>query len=48
MRKYYICDAEFVELLKLMWNSRPHSGAISPVKFKDKIAEFAKRFIGYR
>jgi len=42
--------AEFVHLLKLLWNSRsglPDS-VVSPVKFKDKIAEFAKRFVGYR
>jgi len=43
-------NLEFAQLLKLLWNSRPGflDGAVSPVKFKDKIAEFAKRFVGYR
>jgi len=43
-------DIEFAHLMKLLWNSRPGlpDGAVSPMKFKDKIAEFAKRFVGYR
>ena len=46
------CDlyAEFAHLLKLLWNGR--SGlpdtAVSPLKFKDKVAQFAKRFVGFR
>jgi len=54
---FFMCvNTEFAGLLKLMWNSRSdinsRSGisdnAVSPVKFKDKVAEFAKRFVGYR
>jgi len=43
-------DTEFSHLMKLLWNSRPGlpDSAVSPIKFKDKIAEFAKRFVGYR
>jgi len=41
---------EFAHLIKLLWNSRPGlpDSAVSPVTFKDKIAEFAKRFVGNR
>jgi len=43
-------NTEFAHLLKLLWNSQSGitDSAVSPVKFKDKVAEFAKRFVGYR
>jgi len=47
---YVSVDIEFAHLMKLLWNSRPGlpDGPVSPRKFKDKVAEFAKRFVGYR
>jgi len=43
-------NTEFAHLQKLLWNSRSGitDSAVSPIKFKDKVAEFAKRFVGYR
>ena len=47
---HFSVNAEFAHLLKQLWSSRPGflDGGVSPIKFKDRIAEFESRFVGFR